>query len=224
MCEPNWRTGRSWKEFFLIYLWSYSAKLILTLHHLLFPSRCKPHWMLFLLWTGECRKKMGKGGVRIPKLTVTLIGENNLAFLPFQWHVMFAFYKASVFTSIGGTEQCSLVLKADPFEPGLRNFSKGTWTFKMNLSLLGSVLGISETVAKLVTFSCCLKRRKLVWIRPCWKLVQKCREGFRISTWMLKSQTWWKKNGFTSASKERYEDTVENWSHERTVVHHSRVG
>jgi len=39
---------------------------------------------------------------------------------------MFAFYKASVFISIGGTEQCSLVLKADPFEPDLRNVSKGT--------------------------------------------------------------------------------------------------
>lgn len=206
MCEPNWRTGRSWKEFFLIYLWSYSAKLILTLHHLLFPSRCKPHWMLFLLWTGECRKKMGKGGVRIPKLTVTLIGENNLAFLPFQWHIMFAFYKASVFISIGGTEQCSLVLKADPFEPDLRNVSKGTWTFKMNLSLLGSVLGISET-GKTGNLFLLLEKKKTCMNQTLLKTGAECSEGFRISTWMLKSQTWWKKNGFSSASKERYEDT-----------------
>lgn len=96
----------------------------------------------------------------------------------------------------------------------------------MYLSLLDSAFGISETVGKLVTFPYCLKRRNLLWTRPCWKLMQKSSKGFQISTGMLKSQTWWKKkNGLYLCIKEKvWGDKVEKCSNERTVEGHSREG
>lgn len=122
------RTGRSWKQFFLIYLLSFSAKLIWTLDQFHFPSHCNA-FPDVNRWMQEKKQREKEGLEYYCRLTGALIGKNNLPFLSFRWYVMFAFYKASLFTSIGGPEHCSLVLKADPlkFFPKACGLLKWIW-------------------------------------------------------------------------------------------------